>query len=44
MHAVQDGSSWNGLVLGYAQVPAERMDELVKRLAAVIHMAAYAAR
>jgi GntR family transcriptional regulator/MocR family aminotransferase len=42
-HAVGEGTPWNGLMLGYAQVPSERMDELVKRLAAVVHMAAYAA-
>jgi GntR family transcriptional regulator/MocR family aminotransferase len=40
-HAVQGTSRWNGLMLGYAQVPAEAMDGLVKRLAAVIHLAAY---
>jgi len=40
-HAVQGATAWNGLMLGYAQVPAERMEELVKRLAAVIHLAAY---
>jgi GntR family transcriptional regulator/MocR family aminotransferase len=28
-------------MLGYAQVPAAEMDGLVKRLAAVIHLAAY---
>jgi GntR family transcriptional regulator/MocR family aminotransferase len=42
-HAVGEGTPWNGLMLGYAQVPSEQMDELVKRLAAVVHMAAYAA-
>ena len=42
-HAVQEGANWNGLMLGYAQVPAEAMDGLVKRLAAVIHLAAYEA-
>jgi GntR family transcriptional regulator/MocR family aminotransferase len=42
-HAVADGMPWNGLMLGYAQVPAEQMEALVKRLAAVVHMAAYAA-
>ncbi len=42
MQAVQDGCRWNGLMLGYAQVPAERMDDLVRRLAGVIHLAAYA--
>jgi GntR family transcriptional regulator/MocR family aminotransferase len=39
-HAI-GATHWNGLMLGYAQVPAERMDELVKRLAAVIHLNAY---
>jgi GntR family transcriptional regulator / MocR family aminotransferase len=42
-HAVQGGTAWNGLMLGYAQVPAEAMEGLVKRLAAVIHLAAYEA-
>lgn len=37
------GAAWNGLVLGYAQVPAERMEALVKRLAAIVHLAAYGA-
>jgi GntR family transcriptional regulator/MocR family aminotransferase len=44
-HAVPDVSAgnahWNGLMLGYAQVPAGEMAGLVKRLAAVIHLAAY---
>jgi GntR family transcriptional regulator/MocR family aminotransferase len=35
-HAVPGGPSCNGLLLGYAQVPAERMDGLVARLAGVI--------
>jgi GntR family transcriptional regulator/MocR family aminotransferase len=44
-HAVQrGGGQWNGLMLGYAQVPAARMEGLVKRLAAVIHLAAYEAQ
>jgi GntR family transcriptional regulator/MocR family aminotransferase len=30
-------------MLGYAHVPAEDIDGLVKRLAAVVHLAAYAA-
>lgn len=34
-------SGWRGLMLGYAQVPAERMDELVKLLAAIVHLAAF---
>ncbi|GGC20022.1 MocR-like pyridoxine biosynthesis transcription factor PdxR [Pseudoduganella buxea] len=42
-HAVQGTAGWNGLMLGYAQVPAPQMDDLVRRLAAVIHLAAYAA-
>jgi GntR family transcriptional regulator/MocR family aminotransferase len=37
-------SKWNGLMLGYAQIPAELIDGLVRRLAAVVHLAAYAAR
>jgi GntR family transcriptional regulator/MocR family aminotransferase len=40
-HDTQGTSGWRGLMLGYAQVPAERMDDLVKRLAAVVHMAAF---
>jgi GntR family transcriptional regulator/MocR family aminotransferase len=40
-HAVERGKGWNGLMLGYAQVPAEQMDPLVRRLAAVIHLAAW---
>jgi GntR family transcriptional regulator/MocR family aminotransferase len=35
-HAVPGGAPTNGLMLGYAQVPAERIDALVQRLAAVI--------
>jgi len=42
-HAVGGGTPWNGLMLGYAQVPVEQMDALVKRLAAVVHLAAYGA-
>jgi GntR family transcriptional regulator/MocR family aminotransferase len=34
-HALPGGPACNGLLLGYAQVPAERMDELVRRLADV---------
>ncbi len=41
--APSSGAHWNGLMLGYAQVPAEAMEGLVKRLAAVIHLAAYEA-
>ncbi|MYM21343.1 aminotransferase class I/II-fold pyridoxal phosphate-dependent enzyme [Duganella sp. FT135W] len=42
-HATQGDSGWRGLMLGYAQVPAEQMEGLVKQLAALIHLAAYAA-
>jgi GntR family transcriptional regulator/MocR family aminotransferase len=42
-HATQGVSGWKGLMLGYAQVPAEQMEGLVKQLAAVVHLAAYAA-
>jgi GntR family transcriptional regulator/MocR family aminotransferase len=42
-HAAGGDTPWNGLILGYAQVPAEQMDGLVKRLAAVVHLAAYTA-
>jgi GntR family transcriptional regulator/MocR family aminotransferase len=42
-HDTQGDSGWRGLMLGYAQVPAEQMEELVKQLAALIHLAAYAA-
>ncbi|MDR7378552.1 GntR family transcriptional regulator/MocR family aminotransferase [Rhodoferax ferrireducens] len=36
-HAVGDsGPVWNGLMLGYAQVPAEQMDAAVKKLAAIV--------
>jgi GntR family transcriptional regulator/MocR family aminotransferase len=40
-HAVPGGAPCNGLLLGYAQVPAERMDELVRRLAGVIDELGY---
>lgn len=43
-HAVPGGGGWRGLMLGYAQVPAEQMDDLGKSLAALIHLAAYHAR
>lgn len=36
MHALDAGTAWNGLVLGYAQVPAERIEGLVRSLAAVV--------
>ncbi|UGQ46691.1 MocR-like pyridoxine biosynthesis transcription factor PdxR [Massilia endophytica] len=42
-HAVGGEAGWNGLMLGYAQIPAEQMDGLVKRLAAIIHLAAFTA-
>lgn len=42
-HATRGDSEWRGLMLGYAQVPAEQMEGLVKQLAALIHLAAYAA-
>ena len=35
-HAVPGGAPVNGLLLGYAQVPVERMDALVERLAGVM--------
>jgi GntR family transcriptional regulator/MocR family aminotransferase len=44
VQAVQGESAWQGLMLGYAQVPPAQMEGLVKRLAAVIHLFAYAAR
>ncbi|KQQ47695.1 DNA-binding protein [Duganella sp. Leaf126] len=43
-HDTHGSSGWKGLMLGYAQVPAQEMDDLVRRLAAVIHLAAYTAR
>jgi GntR family transcriptional regulator/MocR family aminotransferase len=42
-HDTHGDSGWKGLMLGYAQVPAEQVDDLVQRLAAVVHLAAYAA-
>ena len=39
----QGDSGWKGLMLGYAQVPAEQMEGLVKQLAAIIRLAAFAA-
>jgi GntR family transcriptional regulator / MocR family aminotransferase len=35
-HALPGGGPCNGLLLGYAQVPAERMDALVARLAEMV--------
>jgi GntR family transcriptional regulator/MocR family aminotransferase len=42
--AVQGKSAWQGLMLGYAQVPPAQMEDLVKRLATVVHLFAYAKR
>lgn len=44
IHDTQGDSGWKGLMLGYAQVPAEQMDGLIKQIAAIVHMAAIAAR
>jgi GntR family transcriptional regulator/MocR family aminotransferase len=41
--ATAGGADWKGLTLGYAQVPAEQMDGLVRQVAAVVHLAAYSA-
>ena len=41
VQAVQEDSPWQGLMLGYAQVPAAQMEDLVKRLAAVVYLFAY---
>jgi GntR family transcriptional regulator / MocR family aminotransferase len=41
VHAVAGHSGWHGLALGYGQVAPARMDGLVKRLAGVVHLAAY---
>ncbi|MGV7208102.1 PLP-dependent aminotransferase family protein [Oxalobacteraceae bacterium A2-2] len=38
-HDVQGDSGWKGLVLGYAQVPVEYMEEPVRRLAALVREA-----
>ena len=35
-YAISAGSRFNGLVLGYANVPADRADDLVRRLAAAL--------
>lgn len=35
-HALPGGQAWRGLMLGYAQVPAEYMDRLVASLAAAL--------
>jgi len=42
-HAVQGDAGWSGLMLGYAQIDAEEVDGLVRRLAALVHLAAYQA-
>ncbi|MBC7681013.1 MAG: PLP-dependent aminotransferase family protein [Ferruginibacter sp.] len=31
------GPVWNGLMLGYAQVPADQMDAMVEKLARIVH-------
>jgi GntR family transcriptional regulator/MocR family aminotransferase len=41
VQSVQGDSPWQGLMLGYAQVPPAQMEDLVKRLAAVVHLFAY---
>jgi len=33
---VGEGAAWNGFLLGYAQVPAENMDGLARRLGALL--------
>ena len=38
------GAGWNGFMLGYAQVPAERMDGLAAQLAALVRAAVTAGR
>ncbi len=35
-HGTGDGAGWNGFLLGYAQVPAENMDGLARRLGALL--------
>ncbi|MCX7276949.1 MAG: PLP-dependent aminotransferase family protein [Burkholderiales bacterium] len=35
-HSVGGGPVWNGLMLGYAQVPVEQMEAAVKKLAAIV--------
>ena len=42
-HDTQGVSGWRGLMLGYAQVPAGQIEGWVKKLAAIVHLAAYAA-
>ena len=35
-HGTGEGAAWNGFLLGYAQVPAENMDGLARRLGALL--------
>ena len=44
VHAVDGHSQWHGLMLGYGHVAPEQMDGLVRRLAGVVHLAAYRRR
>ncbi|MYN07101.1 MocR-like pyridoxine biosynthesis transcription factor PdxR [Pseudoduganella aquatica] len=45
MHATCERTqAWHGLMLGYAQIPADLMEGFVRRLAAVVHLAAYEAK
>ncbi|NRR32133.1 PLP-dependent aminotransferase family protein [Oxalobacteraceae bacterium] len=41
VHALREDTQWRGLMLGYAQVPVEQMDALVRQLASVLHLAAF---
>jgi GntR family transcriptional regulator/MocR family aminotransferase len=41
VHAVAGQCNWQGLALGYGQVAPQQVDGLVKRLAGVVHLAAY---
>lgn len=43
-HQTGRAHGWNGFLLGYAQVPAERMDALVRQLAALVDAGLAAAR
>ena len=38
-HGTGEGAGWNGFLLGYAQVPAENMDGLARRLGALLAQA-----
>jgi GntR family transcriptional regulator/MocR family aminotransferase len=43
MHATgARANGWNGFLLGYAQVPADDIDAMVRKLAALVHQAARA--